>query len=240
MDEEINVNKIKYSALCTLLVLTFPVFAFPYHILNNLTSTFSFVFLRWSSTPVNLRVDPGTLGGGDGQEIIVEACEVWNSVPNTRQLCGNLTNFPVDITVNNFQSMTSNSNGSIDVVFDETGEVLTELGLSPNSTLGVALVSSNINNGEIRGVLFVLNGKILSNSNSDPLSTAVHEMGHGWGLAHIPIGGINNSNNVSGLEPIDTSAIPSMFPFNIPDDDAFGRTLEIDDKVGISVRYPSN
>jgi len=234
------VRKIKYLALFTFLVLTFPVFAFSYHILNNSTSTFSFVFLRWSSTPVNLRVDPGTLAGGGGQEIVVGACEVWNSVPNAQQLCGSLTNFSEDITVDNFQSMTSNSNGSIDVVFDETGEVVAALGLSPNSTLGVALVSRNVNNGEIRGVLIVLNGKILGNSNSDPLSTTTHEMGHSWGLAHIPIGGINNSNNVSGLEPIDTSAIPSMFPFNIPDDDEFGRTLEIDDKVGISVRYPSN
>ncbi len=233
-------RKIKYLALFTFLVLTFPVFAFSYHILNNSTSTFSFVFLRWFSTPVNLRVDPGTLGGGDGQGIIDDACEVWNSVLNTRQLCGNISNFPTDITGDNFQSMTSSSNSSIEVVFDETGEVLTKLGLSANSTLGVALVSSNRNNGEIIGVLFVLNGKIVSNTNSDPLSTAIHEMGHSWGLAHIPIGGINNSNNVSGLDPIATSAIPSMYPFKIPDDDAFGRTLEIDDKVGISVRYPTN
>jgi hypothetical protein len=65
-------------------------------------------------------------------------------------------------------------------------------------------------------------------------------MGHGWGLAHIPIGGINSANFAPGLEPIDPEAIPTMFPFNIPTNDALGRTLEIDDEIGISVRYPSN
>ena len=227
------------AMLCFLILIPSDVI-FPYHILNQQTPSLNFVFLRWDATPINLRVDLGTLGGEDGRTFIEEACDVWNSVPNTIQLCGTLSNFSEDITVDNFESMTSANGGNIDVIFDETGEVLSQLGLSPNSILGLALVSSNRNNGEIGGVLFVLNGKIVSNSNSDLLSTAIHEMGHSWGLAHTPIGGINNSNNVSGLDPIDTSTIPSMFPFKIPDDDAFGRTLEIDDRIGISIRYPSN
>jgi len=43
-----------------------------------------------------------------------------------------------------------------------------------------------------------------------------------------------------GLEPVDPIGIPTMYPFNIPTNDALGRTLEIDDEIGISVRYPAN
>jgi hypothetical protein len=62
-------------------------------------------------------------------------------------------------------------------------------------------------------VLLVLNGSLQGSSSSDLLSTTIHEMGHGWGLAHIPIGGINSANFAPGLESIDPEAIPTMFPF---------------------------
>jgi hypothetical protein len=145
-----------------------------------------------------------------------------------------------DITVENYESLISTNDGNIDVIFDETGEILADLGFSPSSTLGVSSVTSNVANGEIQNVLLVLNGSLQSSSSSDLLSTSIHEMGHGWGLAHIPIGGINSDNFTHGLEPIDPEAIPTMFPFNIPTNDALGRTLELDDEVGISVRYHSN
>jgi hypothetical protein len=211
-----------------------------YHILNLQNSSGNFVFLKWRNTPVNLQLDPGTLGGGDGREIIEEACDTWNNVATAVEFCGNFSIVSEDITVENYESLISTDDGNIDVIFDETGEILADLNLSPNSTLGVASVTSNATNGEIQNVLLVLNGSLESSLASDLLSTTVHEMGHGWGLAHIPIGGINSANITPGLEPIDPVAIPTMFPFNIPTDDALGRTLELDDRIGISVRYPSN
>lgn len=217
-----------------------PGFAFGYHILNNQNSSGNFVFLRWKDTPVNLRLDPGTLGGGDGRSLVEEACDTWDSVSTAVRLCGNFSTVSEDITIENYESIISSNAAIIDVIFDETGEILADLNFSPNSTLGLSLITSNAQNGEIQNVLFVLNGSLQGRSTSDLLSTTIHEMGHAWGLAHIPIGGINSASLTPGLEPIDPVGIPSMFPFNIPTDDALGRTLEIDDEIGISVRYPSN
>jgi len=217
-----------------------PGFAFGYHILNHQNSSGNFVSLKWRNTPVNLRLDPGTLGGGDGREIVEEACNTWNNVPTAIRLCGSFSTVSEDITIENYKSFISTNVGEIDIIFDETGEILADLNFPPNSTLGVSLITSNAQNGEIQNVLLVLNGSLQGRSASDLLSTIIHEMGHGWGLAHIPIGGINSASGTPGLEPIDPVAIPTMFPFNIPTNDALGRTLEIDDEIGISVRYLSN
>jgi hypothetical protein len=225
---------------CLIAVYFLPCIAFGYHILNNRNSSGSFVFLKWRDTPVILRLDPGTLGGGDGRDIIEEACNTWNNVPTAARLCGNFSTLSEDITVENYESLISTADGNIDVIFDETGEILADLNLSPDSTLGVASVTSNTANGEIQNVLLVLNGSLQSGLASDLLSTTIHEMGHGWGLAHVPIGGISTVSLTSGLEPVDPIGIPTMYPFNIPTDDALGRTLEIDDEIGISIRYPVN
>jgi hypothetical protein len=40
----------------------------------------TFVFARWGNIPVDFRVDPGTLDGGNGMSIIQQACSAWNSI----------------------------------------------------------------------------------------------------------------------------------------------------------------
>lgn len=231
-------TKLRIVTASFIAVCFVPSIVFGYHILNSRKSSGNFVFLKWRDVPVNLSLDPGTLGGVDGRNIIEEACDAWNNVPTAVRLCGNFSILSEDITVENYESLISTDEGDIDVIFDETGEILEDLGLSPSSTLGVASVTSNGANGEIQNVLLVLNGSLQSNSASDLLSTTIHEMGHGWGLAHIPIGGINSASLTPGLERIDPIGIPTMYPFSIPTNDALGRTLELDDRIGISVRYP--
>ncbi|MDA2919206.1 hypothetical protein MYX76_06915 [Desulfobacterota bacterium AH_259_B03_O07] len=233
-------NKIRYLTICFFVVLLIPSVVYSYDILNTQTPSDNFVFFGWPDPPIDLILDPGTLGGSDGRATVETACNVWNSVANTQQLCGNLFAGSEDITVDNFDSAISMNDGIIDVIFDETGAIIAEFGLSPTITLGLSSTLVNALTGEIVDVLMVLNGSLLSSSGSDLQSTTVHEMGHGWGLAHTPIGGINNASTTIGLEPIDPIRIPTMFPFNIPVNDAFGITLEIDDEVGISVRYPRN
>ncbi len=227
----------KLITACLISVYFLPCLAFGYHILNQQNSSGNFVFLKWKNTPVNLKLDPGTLGGEDGRSIVEQACDTWNNVPRAPMLCGNFSNLPEDITADNFEALIPTDDGNIDVVFDETGEILADLGLPPGTTLGISSVTANVATGEILNVLLVLNGSVQSSLGSDLLSTTIHEMGHGWGLAHIPIGGISTVSSTPGLEPIDPVGIPTMFPFNIPTDDRLGRTLEIDDEIGISIRY---
>jgi hypothetical protein len=230
----LTIPKLITASLISLYFL--PCVAFGYHMLNHQNSSGNFVFLRWSNTPVNLRLDPG--GGEDGRKIVEEACDTWNNVPTAVRLCGDVSTLPEDVTVENYESLISTDDGNIDVIFDETGEILSDLGYSPTSTLGASSLTSNEATGEIQNVILILNGRLQAQLTSDLLATTIHEMGHGWGLAHIAIGGINTVSNTPGLEPIDPEGIPSMYPFNIPTNDALGRTLEIDDRIGISVRYP--
>jgi len=218
--------------LCT----CFPGFVFAYHILNS-SSGGRFVFIKWKNTPIDFRVDGGTLEGKDGIVVVEDACDEWNRVPTARTLCGSLTVLPMDITAANFDTLPLLNDGII--IFDETGGILSSLGLSAN-TLGIGITLSNTATGEITDALIILNGSIPSSKTTDLLSTTVHEFGHVWGLAHTAIGGINTANNTPGLDPIDPSAIPTMFPFNNPIDDTFGRTLEDDDIAGISLLYPQN
>jgi len=140
----------------------------------------------------------------------------------------------------NSASVISLTDGVLDVVFDETGDILLFFGFPPNSTLGICFPLTNTNTGEITDALLILNGTIPSSPSADLLATAIHEFGHCWGLAHIPIGGITTAGDTAGLDPIEPSKIPTMFPFSIPINDIFGRTLEEDDKAGISTLYPQN
>jgi hypothetical protein len=223
------------AALALVFVFMYiPGLVFAYHVLNN-SSGGGFVFIKWDNLPVNFRVDGGTLQGGDGIAIIEGACNQWNGVPTARGLCGALTVLPMDITAANFDALPLQDDTII--IFDETGDILSSLGFSAN-TLGLGITFSNTTTGEITDALLILNGSIPSSKTADLLSTAVHELGHVWGLAHTAVGGINSANTTPGLEAINPSAIPTMFPFNIPVNDAFGRTLEEDDLAGISVLYP--
>ena len=223
------------AILALVFVFTYlPGLVFAYHVLNN-SSGGGFVFIKWENIPISFRVDGGTLQGGDGIAVIEDACDEWDGVPTARDLCGALTVLPMDITVTNFDTLPLQDDGII--IFDETGDILSSLGFSAN-TLGIGITFSNTTTGEITDALLILNGSIPSSKTADLLSTAVHELGHVWGLAHTAIGGINTSNMTPGLEAISPLAIPTMFPFNIPVDDAFGRTLEEDDIAGISVLYP--
>lgn len=215
-----------------------PAFVFAYHVLNDPDGN-SFVFNIWSDIPVNFRIDGGTLNGGDGVEIFLDACDEWNDISDVINICGDFQQIDQDITEDNYDTIVSFSDGLVDVVFDETGAILNSLGL-PSTVLGVGIIVVNSAGSIVDGVL-ILNGSRPSGPNADILATAVHEMGHIWGLAHTPIGAIT-ANGVDtssfGLDPIRPMAIPTMYPFTNPVDDAFQRTIEQDDQAVMKIVYP--
>lgn len=214
-----------------------PANAFSYHVLNDISGN-SVQFNYWTKLPITFRIDGGTLDGGDGVALFLDACDEWNKIQGVKNICGSWTQIDQDITSSNFNDLTDLSDGVVDIVFDETGQILSSLGLS-STTLGVGITSIN-SAGIITDGILVLNGSRPSSKTADILATAVHELGHIWGLAHTPIGAIVSTNNTSnfGLDPIQPSAIPTMYPFTNPENDEYGRTLEPDDIAGMKILYP--
>ena len=102
--------------------------------------------------------------------------------------------------------------------------------------MGIGLTTTDAT-GAITDILIIINGSIPSTPSADLLATIIHEMGHTWGLAHTAIGGINTVDLPGGLDPIDPIGIPTMYPFNLPTNDQFGRTLETDDLASALLLY---
>ncbi len=222
-----------------LFLILFPVSVFGYHVLNFSKGS-GYVFSAWDNTPVDFRVDGGDLGGDDGMAIVEEACQEWNSIDDVIDICGDLTPISQDITLSNFDSIVFFGDSKNDIVFDETGDILLDL-LGIDGILGVGITQTNTSTGEIVDAVLIINGSIPSSKTADLLSTTVHEFGHVWGLAHTPIGGITTPSSFpAGLEPISPSAIPTMYPFNNPENDEYGRTLELDDIIPMKILYPEN
>ena len=226
-----------YLLFILICYVLFPVNAFSYHVLNDISGN-SVQFNYWTKLPITFRIDGGTLDGGDGVALFLDACDEWNKIQGVKNICGSWTQIDQDITSSNFNDLTDLSDGVVDIVFDETGQILSSLGLS-STTLGVGITSIN-SAGIITDGILVLNGSRPSSKTADILATAVHELGHIWGLAHTPIGAIVSTNNTSnfGLDPIQPSAIPTMYPFTNPENDEYGRTLEPDDIAGMKILYP--
>jgi hypothetical protein len=194
----------------------------------------TFVFARWENIPVHFRVDPGTLGGGNGMSIIQQACSAWNSINNAPDICGNLTLGTTDITGSNFDSIARADDGINDVIFDEDGSIISSFGGSPNSTLGIGGFFQVATSGEILDGFIVLNGRT---TQADFLATAAHELGHTWGIGHTAVGMINDFVDDPGLDPVDISRLPTMYPFSNPLNDNLGRSLEPDDIAAFITRY---
>jgi len=220
-----------------ILAFCLPCLVFAYHFLDNRTSSGGFAGEMWANTPVTIIIDGGTLEGMNGKPIVEDACAVWDSVPAVKKLCGNITTFPLDVTVANIEE-TPPTIGAVNVIFDETGDILAFLGSNPEEILGTCSnVLKDVTTGEISHSVMILNGSKMAFG--DLLGTTIHELGHCWGLAHTPIGGISTDFpfNTPGLDPIPPSKTPTMVPVSLNE---LWRTLEDDDKAGITILYPQN
>jgi hypothetical protein len=194
----------------------------------------TFVFARWENIPVDFRIDPGTLGGGNGMTIIQQACSIWNSINKAPDICGSLTTGATDITGSNFDSIARPDDGINDIIFDEDGSIISSMGADPDITLGIGGFFQATTSGEILDGFIVLNG---TTPQGDFLATAIHELGHAWGIGHTAVGMINDFFSDQGLDPIDIARLPTMYPLSNPLDDTFGRTLEPDDIAAFITLY---
>jgi hypothetical protein len=197
--------------------------------------------VKWTHPPVDFVADAGTLAGGDGLELVLDALDTWDNVPTALRLGGELYVY-TDVPDFNEDNLGIDygiiGDGINEIVFDETGGVLEALGLDPGSVAGIGITIEDTATQEIVDALLILNGTIPSSPELDLEATTLHELGHIWGLGHTFVGAINTANGAPGSHPIRPAYIPTMYPFTNPENDEYGRTLEFDDLAGISALYP--
>ena len=221
---------IKKYLLTIPLLLLIPGFVFAYHALLQESGS-SYVVEKWADLPVDFLVD-----SGGNVDIFEDACDEWNNVDGVPDLCGDIDETSEDVNGGNFNEFIGMDNGINEFIFDDTGGVLAGLGIP--AVLGITLNTFVVSTGELVETVIVLNTSRSPSSTFDPLGTTVHELGHSWGLAHTPIGGISTVFSFPiGLDPIAPSGTPTMYPFNIPTNASLSATLEYDDEASINVLY---
>jgi len=176
-----------------------------------------------SGIPFSLNVTSFPFAESDVVRIVQNSFNVWNEVPSS-------------FLSMNYQGTTtipaSDSDRRNVVVYDATGRSVG----APAGSGVIAITRVNWNDsGDIVDADIIFNGRDFTFSTSDTNTPSrqvdlqdvlTHEIGHFLGLDHTPLVG-------DGIER------PTMNPFNTSEAPREGRTLQDDDRAGVTALYPT-
>lgn len=151
----------------------------------------------------------------------------------------NITYFAMDAnSVNAF--LRNPTAGVIRVVWDADGAVLRNLGVDPDSVLGIGvpLAIDNSRPNEVCSGLMILNGELIGSLSALQQQqyyryTLLHELGHVLGFAHSVAG---DNIDSAGVVASTSDFVPVMHPF-APNPPSVSKTLTDDEKAGLITVY---
>ncbi|MCK6461251.1 MAG: hypothetical protein L6Q95_15315 [Planctomycetes bacterium] len=196
--------------------------------------------------PIGFRVDTEAVPNvANPVGIVQELMDQWTGVPEAEAPFGAAAAGGPNNGATVGDTFGPFTNTTYEVAWDDTGEILSFFGISPN-VLGITLKSVDTSDGDILDLLVVINTEPAAlvapgtGATAEELfrATLLHELGHAVGLAHTPVGMVNPT--AFGLALAAPVQIPTMFPFRVPVQPQQGLSLEPDDRAGLIDIYPSD
>ncbi len=197
-------------------------------LIQTFRTNFGPVHVSWRNAEQGIPFVLHSTGSADmsptvAYEALRASFQVWEDVPTTRLRF-------IDQGLSSNLRPSSRDNRNL-LYFDETGRFLS----APQGTgvIAVTRIEWNELNGQINDADIIFNGRdftfatgpSIPNGVIDLQDVAIHEIGHFIGLDHTPLDGPARIR-------------PTMNPFNRGDGPGESRSLEPDDRAGVSVLYP--